>query len=138
MIGTDRCRSEPPCVRKGVPHGQTHGQTASGGIVSAVIRMLEPVHPEAVLPDRVLCLPTFSHFLIVNKLFSLTHTLSPPPPPPLLLAVRDIRRLDWPLVHIPDLFESKRARKSARVISAKVICARVVSARVMSGPSRRC
>ena len=29
--------------------------------------MLEPVRPEAVLPDRALCLPTFSHFLIVNK-----------------------------------------------------------------------
>jgi hypothetical protein len=26
-----------------------------------------PVRPEAVLPDRALCLPTFSHFLIVNK-----------------------------------------------------------------------
>ena len=25
------------------------------------------MHPEAVLPERVLCLPTFSHFLIVNK-----------------------------------------------------------------------
>jgi hypothetical protein len=37
--------------------------------------MLEPVCPEAVLPDRALCLPTFSHFLIVNKLLS----LSPPP-----------------------------------------------------------
>ena len=29
--------------------------------------MLEPVRPEAVFPDRALCLPTFSHFLIVNK-----------------------------------------------------------------------
>ena len=29
--------------------------------------MLEPERPEAVLPDRALCLPTFSHFLIVNK-----------------------------------------------------------------------
>jgi hypothetical protein len=29
--------------------------------------MLEPVRPEAVLPDRALCLPTFSHFWIVNK-----------------------------------------------------------------------
>ena len=32
-----------------------------------------PVRPEAVLPDRALCLPTFSHFLIVNKT-SLSHT----------------------------------------------------------------
>jgi len=37
--------------------------------------MLEPVRPEAVLPDRASCLPTFSHFLIVNKT-SLTHSLS--------------------------------------------------------------
>ena len=29
--------------------------------------MLEPVRPEAVLPGRALCLPTFSHFLIANK-----------------------------------------------------------------------
>ena len=37
--------------------------------------MLEPVRPEAVLLDRVLCLPTFSHFLIVNK-SSLTLSLA--------------------------------------------------------------
>jgi len=29
--------------------------------------MLEPVRPEAVLPDRALRLPTFSHLLMVNK-----------------------------------------------------------------------
>jgi hypothetical protein len=28
---------------------------------------LEPVRPGAVSPDRALCLPTFSHFVIVNK-----------------------------------------------------------------------
>ena len=40
--------------------------------------MLEPVRPEAVLPDRALCLPTFSHFVIVSKTpFSLS--LSSPP-----------------------------------------------------------
>jgi hypothetical protein len=33
-------------------------------------------HPEAVLPDRALRLPTFSHLVIVNKLLS----LSPPSP----------------------------------------------------------
>jgi hypothetical protein len=33
VIGTDRWSSKPPCVRKGVPHGQT----GSGGIVLAVI-----------------------------------------------------------------------------------------------------
>jgi hypothetical protein len=36
--------------------------------------VLEPVRPEAVLPDRALCLPAFSHFFIVNKT-----SLSPPP-----------------------------------------------------------
>jgi hypothetical protein len=37
---------------------------------------LEPVRPEAVLPDRALCLPTFSHFFIVNKTpLSYTHFL---------------------------------------------------------------
>jgi hypothetical protein len=41
--------------------------------------MLEPVRPEAVLPDRALCLPTVSHFLIVNK------TSLPPSLPPLSL-----------------------------------------------------
>ena len=29
--------------------------------------MPEPVRPEAVLPDRALYLPTFTHFLLVNK-----------------------------------------------------------------------
>ena len=34
--------------------------------------MLEPVRPEAVSPDRALCLPTLSHFSIVNKLLCLS------------------------------------------------------------------
>jgi len=34
--------------------------------------MLEPVRPEAVSPDRAFCLPTFSHFLIVNNFLSLS------------------------------------------------------------------
>jgi hypothetical protein len=29
--------------------------------------MLEPVRPGAASPDRTMCLPTFSHFVIVNK-----------------------------------------------------------------------
>jgi len=29
--------------------------------------MLEPVRPGAVSPERALCLPNFSHFVIVNK-----------------------------------------------------------------------
>ena len=40
--------------------------------------MLEPVRPEAVLPDRALRLPTCSHFLIVDKLLSPRLFLSPP------------------------------------------------------------
>jgi hypothetical protein len=79
--------SQPPFVRKGVPHGQTE----SGGIVLAVI--IPPlavicwaharrggvrlVLVRLVLPHRALYLPTFSHFLIVNKLLS--PSLSPSP-----------------------------------------------------------
>jgi hypothetical protein len=37
--------------------------------------MLEPLRPEAVLPHRAWFLPTFSHFWIVNKLFSLLPAL---------------------------------------------------------------
>ena len=43
--------------------------------------MLEPVRPEAVLPNRALCLPTLSHLLIVNKTshtHTHTHTHTPP------------------------------------------------------------
>jgi hypothetical protein len=29
--------------------------------------MLEPMRPGAVSPDRALCLPTFSHCMIVNQ-----------------------------------------------------------------------
>ena len=35
-------------------------------------QMLGPERPEAVLPDRALYLPTFSHLLIVNKQTSLS------------------------------------------------------------------
>ena len=44
--------------------------------------MLGPERPEAVLPDRVLYLPTFSHLLIVNKLLSLSLSLSLKPHQP--------------------------------------------------------
>jgi hypothetical protein len=37
--------------------------------------MLEPQRPGAASPDRALCLPTFSHFVIFNKT-SLPHTHS--------------------------------------------------------------
>jgi hypothetical protein len=38
--------------------------------------MLEPVCPGVVSPDRALCSPTLSHFLIVNKT-SLSLSLAP-------------------------------------------------------------
>jgi hypothetical protein len=51
--------------------------------------MLESVRPEAVLPDRALCLPTFCHFLIVNKTYlSLSLSLSANPPALLVRAGR--------------------------------------------------
>jgi hypothetical protein len=62
VIGTDRWWSEPPFVRQDVPHGQ-NGEWG----YSTRRHMLEPVRPEAVLLDRALCLPTFSHLLIVHK-----------------------------------------------------------------------
>jgi hypothetical protein len=43
--------------------------------------MLGPESPEAVSPDRALCLPIFSHLLIVNKLISLSLSLSLSPTP---------------------------------------------------------
>jgi hypothetical protein len=53
--------------------------------------MQEPVRPGAVAPDRALCLPTFSYFLIVNKT-SLSSSLSSldgsEAPPPLSLIIR--------------------------------------------------
>jgi hypothetical protein len=51
--------------------------------------MLEPVRPGAVSPDRALCLPTFSHFLIVNKTSSLSPlSLGSEAPPPRSLIIR--------------------------------------------------
>ena len=62
MIETDRWESEPPCVRQAC-----HTLPNEEWGYSTRRHMLEPMRPEAVLPDRALCLPTFSHFLIVNK-----------------------------------------------------------------------
>ena len=39
------------------------------------LSLLGPVRPEAVSPDRALCLPTFSHLLIVDKLLSLSSVI---------------------------------------------------------------
>ena len=73
VIGTDRWRSGAAKV--------CHMAKRRVGY-STRRHMLEPVRPEAVLPDRALCLPTFSHFLIVNKIsLSLSHSLSPSLPP---------------------------------------------------------
>jgi hypothetical protein len=63
--------------------------------------MLEPVRLGAASRDRALCLPTFSHFLIVNKTslslslsFSFTHSLS------LSLSLRLSRSLSSLVVHL--------------------------------------
>jgi hypothetical protein len=58
VIGTDRWRSEPPCVYP--PAKRRVG-------VEYSLSILEPVRPGAVSPHRALFLPTFSHFVIVNK-----------------------------------------------------------------------
>jgi hypothetical protein len=74
VIGTDRWRSEPPCVYPPAKAGHTAKQRVG---VEYSPSMLEPVRPGAVSPDRALCLPTLSHFLIVNKWnFSLSLSLS--------------------------------------------------------------
>jgi len=64
VIGTDRWRSEPPCVYPPAQAG--HMAKRSVGVEYSP-SILEPVRPGAVSPDRALCLPTFSHFVIVNK-----------------------------------------------------------------------
>jgi len=78
MSGTDRWRSGPPCL----PTRQKAGHMAKRRVgVEYSPSMLEPVRPGAVSPDRALCLPTFSHFLIVNKpslLLSAPPTAHPP------------------------------------------------------------
>ncbi len=71
MIGTDRRMSSPlvPARRAIWPNGEW-------GYI-ARYHMLGPKRPEAVLPDRVLYLPTLSHFLIANNPLSLALSLSP-------------------------------------------------------------
>jgi hypothetical protein len=51
--------SYPPARRASWPNGEWGYSTRR--------HMLEPLRPEAVFPDRALRLPTFRHFLIVNK-----------------------------------------------------------------------
>jgi hypothetical protein len=59
--------------------------TLSVSLSSTRCHMVGPKRPEAVLTDRALYLPTFSHFLIVYEAFPLSH---PPPalPPSLSLS----------------------------------------------------
>jgi hypothetical protein len=98
---TERMSEAPcsTCVRQGVPHGQTE----RGGIVLAVICWLGRERPEAVLPDRALYLPSFSHLLIVNKFRSLSLLL--PPPPLSVLAFKEDggppqRKVDQIMLHL--------------------------------------
>ena len=73
MNGTDRWQSESPVVFAHPPKHKA-GHTAKRRVgVEYSPSVLEPVRQGAVSPDRALCLPTFSHFVIVNK-------TSPPPP----------------------------------------------------------
>jgi hypothetical protein len=53
MVGTDGRMAHVPSSNREWEYGRSH--------------MLGPERPEAVLRDRAFCLPTFSHFLIVNK-----------------------------------------------------------------------
>ena len=71
MIGADRRRSEPSCV---LPKGVPQGQTESGGIVLAAICWAPSA--QRCHPKEALYLPIFSHLLIVNRLLSLSLSLS--------------------------------------------------------------
>ena len=59
--------------------------------------MLEPVRPGAVSPDRALCLPTFSHLLIVNKT-SLSLSLDA-----FIAHTQVVRSLSWATPWNPDM-----------------------------------
>ena len=58
-----------------LPKGVPQGQTESGGIVLAAI-CWAPSAQRRCHPEEALYLPTFSHLLIVNKVFSLSLSLS--------------------------------------------------------------
>jgi len=48
-------------------------------VLNSLSLSISPVRPEALLTDKALCLPTFSHFLFVDKTslsLSLQHHLS--------------------------------------------------------------
>ena len=80
---------------------------------------MEPVRPGAVSPARALCLPTFSHFVIVNKTSltlpsssysSSSSSSSSSPPPPLLLLLL--------LLHVFVFSSSSSSSSSASFLSA--------------------
>jgi hypothetical protein len=106
VIGTDRWWSEPPCVYPPAKAGYMANRRVG---VEYSPSMLEPVRPGAVSPDRALCLPTFSHFVIVNKTsLSLSPLIPPPLPVPcrvahgrLLEALLNARPLSHPLTSPP-------------------------------------
>jgi hypothetical protein len=71
VIGTNRWRTEPPCVRKGAPHDQTE----SGGIVLAVNARARA--PRGGVTRQGVVLTDLQSLLDCQQIFS----LSPPPPP---------------------------------------------------------
>ena len=75
MIGADRKRTLPSCV---LPQGERRRATRPNREwrYSTRRHMLEPERPEAVWPVKALRSPTFSRFSIVNKLLSLSLSLS--------------------------------------------------------------
>jgi hypothetical protein len=62
-----------------LPKGVPQGQTESGGIVLAAICWATSAQRRCH-PEEALYLPTSSHLLIVNKLLSLSLSLSLSPP----------------------------------------------------------
>ena len=58
-----------------------HGQTESVGIMSIRRRLLEPVRPDAVLPDRALCLASLPPSLSLSLSLSLASRQPFPGPP---------------------------------------------------------
>ena len=74
-------------------------------------QMLEPVRPEAVLPNRALCLQTSSHYFIVNKTsLSLTHTHSLASSPPSFCNAFPVLSLSKALQDVLPLITSLRSR----------------------------
>jgi hypothetical protein len=73
VIGADRRRSGPSCRPLVCCRKACHKATESGGIVLAAICWATSAQRRCH-PQEALYLPTFSHLLIVDKLFSLSLT----------------------------------------------------------------